>query len=79
MTLEDPVEYPMEMIRQSSINEAVKLDFANGVRSMMRQDPDIILIGEIRDSETAEMAFRAAMTVAMKSATGWASPGGARA
>ncbi|MEM7406789.1 MAG: GspE/PulE family protein [Pseudomonadota bacterium] len=62
MTLEDPVEYPMEMIRQTSVNEAVKLDFANGVRTMMRQDPDIILVGEIRDGETAEMAFRAAMT-----------------
>ncbi len=62
MTLEDPVEYPMSMIRQSSVNEAVKLDFANGVRSMMRQDPDIILVGEIRDEDTAKMAFRAAMT-----------------
>ena len=62
MTLEDPVEYPMAMIRQTSLNEAAKLDFANGIRSMMRQDPDIILVGEIRDEETAEMAFRAAMT-----------------
>jgi type II secretory ATPase GspE/PulE/Tfp pilus assembly ATPase PilB-like protein len=62
MTLEDPVEYPMAMIRQSSVNEAVKLDFANGIRSIMRQDPDIILVGEIRDEDTAEMAFRAAMT-----------------
>jgi type II secretory ATPase GspE/PulE/Tfp pilus assembly ATPase PilB-like protein len=62
MTLEDPVEYPMNMIRQTSLNEAAKLDFANGIRSMMRQDPDIILVGEIRDEETAEMAFRAAMT-----------------
>jgi type IV pilus assembly protein PilB len=62
MTLEDPVEYPMGLIRQSSVNEAVKLDFANGVRSMLRQDPDIILVGEIRDEETAQMAFRAAMT-----------------
>ena len=62
MTLEDPVEYPMEMIRQCSVNEAVKLDFGNGVRAMMRQDPDIILVGEIRDRDTAEMAFRAAMT-----------------
>ena len=62
MTLEDPVEYPMAMIRQTSVNEVVKLDFASGVRSMMRQDPDIILVGEIRDHETAEMAFRAAMT-----------------
>ena len=62
MTLEDPVEYPMNRIRQTSVNEAVKLDFANGVRSLMRQDPDIILVGEIRDADTAAMAFRAAMT-----------------
>ncbi len=62
MTLEDPVEYPMDMIRQTSVNEVARMDFANGIRSMMRQDPDIILIGEIRDEDTAEMAFRAAMT-----------------
>ena len=62
MTLEDPVEYPMAMIRQTSVAESAKLDFANGIRSMMRQDPDVILVGEIRDSDTAEMAFRAAMT-----------------
>lgn len=62
MTLEDPVEYPMSMIRQSTINEAVKFDFATGIRSIMRQDPDIILVGEIRDEETAVMAFRASMT-----------------
>lgn len=62
MTLEDPVELPMPMVRQTDVAEAVRLDFANGIRSIMRQDPDIILIGEIRDSETAEMAFRAAMT-----------------
>ncbi len=62
MTLEDPVEYPMNMIRQTSVNEAAKMDFVNGIRSMMRQDPDVILVGEIRDRETAEMAFRAAMT-----------------
>ncbi len=62
MTLEDPVEYPMPLIRQTSISEAAKLDFASGVRSMMRQDPDVILVGEIRDTDTAEMAFRAAMT-----------------
>jgi type II secretory ATPase GspE/PulE/Tfp pilus assembly ATPase PilB-like protein len=62
MTLEDPVEYPMTMIRQTSVSEAAKLDFANGIRAMMRQDPDVILVGEIRDHETAEMAFRAAMT-----------------
>jgi type II secretory ATPase GspE/PulE/Tfp pilus assembly ATPase PilB-like protein len=62
MTLEDPVEYPMPVIRQTSISESVKMDFAEGIRSMMRQDPDIILVGEVRDHETAEMAFRAAMT-----------------
>ena len=62
MTLEDPVEYPMHSIRQTSINDAVKLDFGNGIRSIMRQDPDIILVGEIRDEDTATMAFRAAMT-----------------
>jgi general secretion pathway protein E/type IV pilus assembly protein PilB len=62
MTLEDPVEYPMPMIRQTTVSEASKLDFANGIRSMMRQDPDVILVGEIRDAETAELAFRAAMT-----------------
>ena len=62
MTLEDPVEYPMPVIRQTSLSESVKMDFAEGIRSMMRQDPDIILVGEVRDHETAEMAFRAAMT-----------------
>jgi general secretion pathway protein E/type IV pilus assembly protein PilB len=62
MTLEDPVEYPMTLIRQTSVNEAAKLDFGNGIRSLMRQDPDIILVGEIRDEDTAQMAFRAAMT-----------------
>ena len=62
MTLEDPVEYPMPMIRQTSVNIAAKLDFTTGIRSMMRQDPDIILIGEIRDEATADMAVRAAMT-----------------
>ncbi|MFT7685389.1 MAG: type II secretory ATPase GspE/PulE/Tfp pilus assembly ATPase PilB-like protein [Candidatus Azotimanducaceae bacterium] len=62
MTLEDPVEYPMDLIRQTSIGEASKMDFATGIRSLMRQDPDVILVGEVRDSETAEMAFRAAMT-----------------
>jgi type II secretory ATPase GspE/PulE/Tfp pilus assembly ATPase PilB-like protein len=62
MTLEDPVEYPLALIRQTSVNESAKVDFASGIRSMMRQDPDIILVGEIRDHPTAEMAFRAAMT-----------------
>lgn len=62
MTLEDPVEYPMRMIRQSSIGMSSKMGFAEGIRSLMRQDPDIILVGEVRDLDTATMAFRAAMT-----------------
>ena len=62
MTLEDPVEYPMALVRQTSVADATKLDFANGIRSMMRQDPDVILVGEIRDADTADMSLRAAMT-----------------
>ena len=62
MTLEDPVEYPVAMMRQTSVAEVNKVDFANGIRSIMRQDPDIILVGEVRDEDTATMAFRAAMT-----------------
>ena len=62
MTLEDPVEYPMPQIRQTAVSEATRLDFANGVRAMLRQDPDVILVGEIRDEDTARMAFQAAMT-----------------
>ncbi|WEF34794.1 GspE/PulE family protein [Pseudoduganella chitinolytica] len=62
MTLEDPVEYPMSMIRQTSVNESSKLGFADGIRSILRQDPDVILVGEIRDKETADMALAAAMT-----------------
>jgi general secretion pathway protein E/type IV pilus assembly protein PilB len=62
MTLEDPVEYPVAQMRQTSVTEVNKVDFANGIRSIMRQDPDIILVGEVRDADTATMAFRAAMT-----------------
>lgn len=62
MTLEDPVEYQLAMVRQTSLTELNKIDFASGIRSILRQDPDIILVGEIRDEETAKMAFRAAMT-----------------
>lgn len=62
MTLEDPVEHPVLLMRQTSVSEANKVDFANGIRSIMRQDPDIILVGEVRDEATAKMAFRAAMT-----------------
>ena len=62
MTLEDPVEYPMPLVRQTAVADSVKLDFASGIRSLMRQDPDVILVGEVRDAPTATMAFRAAMT-----------------
>ncbi len=62
MTLEDPVEYPLLGVRQSSVTDSAKLDFANGIRSLMRQDPDVILVGEIRDEPTAQMALRASMT-----------------
>jgi type II secretory ATPase GspE/PulE/Tfp pilus assembly ATPase PilB-like protein len=62
MTLEDPVEYPHMLMRQTSVNEANKVDFVSGIRAILRQDPDIILIGEVRDEPTAAMAIRAAMT-----------------
>ncbi len=62
MTLEDPVEYPVQRMRQTSVNQANKVDFASGIRAILRQDPDIILIGEVRDEDTAAMAIRAAMT-----------------
>ena len=62
MTLEDPVEYQLPMIRQSNIREGVGLDFASGIKSLMRQDPDVIFVGEVRDMETATMAMRASMT-----------------
>ena len=62
MTLEDPVEYPLTLMRQTSVGEVARMDFADGIRAIMRQDPDIILVGEVRDKETAEMALRAAMT-----------------
>lgn len=62
MTMEDPVEYPLPLLRQTMVNEQVKLDFATGIRAILRQDPDVILLGEMRDEQTAEMALRAAMT-----------------
>jgi len=62
MTLEDPVEYPLPMVRQADLSTGIKMEFASGIRSLMRQDPDIILVGEIRDADTASMAMRAAMT-----------------
>ncbi|MDP8567864.1 GspE/PulE family protein [Methylophilus aquaticus] len=62
MTLEDPVEYPVMQLRQTSVNEANKVNFSDGIRAILRQDPDIILVGEVRDEATASMALRAAMT-----------------
>jgi type IV pilus assembly protein PilB len=62
MTLENPVEYQLPMLRQSNIHEEKGMDFADGVKSLMRQDPDIIFVGEVRDEATATMAIRAAMT-----------------
>ncbi len=62
ITLEDPIEYHLEMISQSQINEKRGYDFANGLKSILRQDPDIIMIGEIRDLETAQTAAQAALT-----------------
>jgi len=62
LTLEDPVEYPATWVRQTSINDAVSMDYAEGVRAALRQDPDVMLIGEMRDADTAKMALRAAMT-----------------
>ena len=61
-TIEDPVEYEMEGINQTQINLKTGLTFATGLRSIVRQDPDIILVGEIRDSETADIAVNSAMT-----------------
>ena len=62
LTLEDPVEYEIDGIRQSQVNARAGLTFANGLRSMLRHDPDVILVGEIRDLETAQIALNAAMT-----------------
>ena len=62
MTVEDPVEYKSESISQIQVNEKVGLTFASALRSILRQDPDIIMIGEIRDEETANIAIRAALT-----------------
>ena len=62
VTLEDPVEYNIDGVNQVQINDKVGMTFANGLRSILRQDPDIIAVGEIRDGETAEIALRAAIT-----------------
>jgi type IV pilus assembly protein PilB len=62
LTIEDPVEYELEGINQSQINSKAGLTFASALRAFLRQDPDIIMVGEIRDLETAEIAVRASLT-----------------
>lgn len=62
MTIEDPVEYNLKGIAQIGVQPKIKLDFATGLRHILRQDPDVIMIGEIRDKETAEIAIQAALT-----------------
>jgi type II secretory ATPase GspE/PulE/Tfp pilus assembly ATPase PilB-like protein len=62
MTLEEPIEYSLSGLRQSEVKDTNSMGFAGGVRSILRQDPDVIFIGEIRDEETATMAVRASMT-----------------
>jgi len=62
VTLEDPVEYKMEGINQIQVNPEVGLTFATGLRSILRQDPDVVMVGEIRDKETAQLAVQAALT-----------------
>ncbi len=62
VTLEDPVEYKMEGVNQIQVSSEVGLTFANGLRSVLRQDPDIVMVGEIRDDETANLAVQAALT-----------------
>ncbi len=62
ITLEDPVEYEFPLIRQAQVNPKINFTFAEGLKSILRQDPDIILVGEMRDSETIDMSIRAALT-----------------
>ncbi len=62
LTVEDPVEYQLELVNQIQVNEPVGLTFANALRNILRQDPDVIMVGEIRDDETAHVAVQAALT-----------------
>lgn len=61
-TIEDPIEYQMKRVNQTQVNPVIGFTFANGLRSLVRQDPDIIMVGEIRDGETASLAINAALT-----------------
>ena len=62
ITIEDPVEYELPLIRQTQVNPKADITFSNGLRSILRQDPDVIMVGEIRDKETAEVAIQASLT-----------------
>jgi len=62
ITIEDPIEYQLKGVGQMQVNPKIELTFASGLRSILRQDPDVIMVGEIRDSETAEIAIQAALT-----------------
>lgn len=62
ITIEDPIEYTLDGVNQVQLNEAIGLNFASALRTFLRQDPDIIMVGEIRDADTAQMAIRAALT-----------------
>ena len=62
LTVEDPIEYYIDGIGQTQVNNKVELDFARGLRAILRQDPDIVMVGEIRDVETAEIAVQASLT-----------------
>ena len=60
--MEDPIEYRLPLIRQSQVNHKAGMTFAKGLRAILRQDPDIVMLGEIRDTETANLAVQAALT-----------------
>ena len=62
MTVEDPVEYRLEELHQIEVNRQAGIDFSTGLKSIMRMDPDVVLVGEIRDAETAKTAVDAALT-----------------
>lgn len=62
ITIEDPVEFELPLIRQTQVNPKADITFANGLRSILRQDPDVLMVGEIRDKETAEIAIQSALT-----------------
>jgi general secretion pathway protein E len=62
MTVEDPIEYALDGVAQTQVNPRIDLTFARALRSILRQDPDVIMIGEIRDLETAQIAVQASLT-----------------